>query len=126
MNMQFRFWLKAMSFVFETLGFDKVLISDGSGLQQKSTHRLRMGALKSYLTSRILTSSISCASILRMAVARAILGARLALLGLGCVLCTTVSYQANRLSSTKESASATLRNKYFVTIHPIKLYHAFR
>ena len=123
-NGSFRFWLKAVSFVIQELGIGcKVLISDGSGLQQKSTHRVRMGAFRYQCMNRLRTNSTNCSNKLSMAISRVSLSARLVLLDRGRVLCTTASCQANHLSSTKESAFTTLRNKYLVTYYSIKLYH---
>jgi hypothetical protein len=113
--------------VIKRLGIEnEILISDGSGLQQKSTHRVRMGACKYQCTNRLRTNSANCINKLSMAIRRVVLSARRALRGLECLFDILTSYRANRLSPTKESASATLRNKYFATSHPIKLYHAFR
>ena len=83
---------------------------------------VRIGACKYQCANRLRTNSANCINKLSMAIGRAVLSVGLALRGLGCVLRTAVSNQANRLSSIKESASATLRNKYFVTYYPIKLY----
>jgi hypothetical protein len=87
---------------------------------------VRMGACKYQCANRLRTNSANCINKLSMAISRAVLSVGLALRGLGCVLRTAVSNQANRLLSIKESASATLRNKYFVTYYPIKLYHEYQ
>ena len=104
----------------------KILISDGSGLQRKSTHRLRMGACKYQCASRLRTNSANCINKLSVAINRAVLSMRRALRGRECLFDILTSYEANRLSATKESASATIRDKYFVKYYPIKLYHAIQ
>ena len=119
-------FLKAVSIAFGLLGTeDGVLISEGSGLRQKSTHRFGMGAFKHQCVCKFLISSISCMIKLSTATDSVSLSAGLALPDFECLSGILVSYEANRLSVTKESAFTTLRNKYFVTSSLNKLYHAF-